>query len=254
MRTSVVIIPARFSSIRFPGKLLAVLNGKPIIQHVHEQATKAKLIDSVIVATDNDKIFNVVTEFGGKAVMTSSRHESGTDRIAEAARDINCDIIINVQGDEPFIRPEMIDNVVSILTEDNRAEIATLARKTTDVSEILSPNVVKVVTDSEGFALYFSRSPIPYHRDDWSSLNRIEHSTGIREVFKHIGMYGFRKEALMKFTRLKKPRLELAEKLEQLRALDAGMKIKVGETMHDTLGIDSVEDLRKAEEWLSLSL
>lgn len=254
MRTSVVIIPARFSSIRFPGKPLAILHGKPLIQHVHDQATKAKLIDSVIVATDNDKIFNVVTEFGGKAVMTSQGHESGTDRIAEAARDINCDIVINVQGDEPFIRPEMIDTVVGILTGDNRAAIATLAKKTTDVNEILSPNVVKVVTDSEGFALYFSRAPIPYHRDDWSSLDRIENSSDNREVFKHIGMYGFRKEALMKFTQLRQSRLEMVEKLEQLRALDAGMKIKVGETMHDTLGIDTAEDMRKAEEWLSLSL
>lgn len=254
MRTSVVIIPARFSSIRFPGKPLALLHGKPLIQHVHEQATKAKLIESVIVATDNDKIFDVITEFGGKAVMTSSGHESGTDRIAEAARDINCDIVINVQGDEPFIRPEMIDDAVTILTEDNRAAIATIAKKTTDVNEILSPNVVKVVTDSEGFALYFSRAPIPYHRDDWSSLERIKQSTEVREVFKHIGMYGFRKEELMRFTQLPKSRLEIVEKLEQLRALDAGMKIKVGETMHDTLGIDTAEDLRKAEEWLSLSL
>jgi 3-deoxy-manno-octulosonate cytidylyltransferase (CMP-KDO synthetase) len=254
MRTSVVVIPARFSSIRFPGKPLALLHGKPIIQHVHEQATKAKLIDSVIVATDNDKIFDVVTEFGGKAVMTSSKHESGTDRIAEAVRDINCNIVINVQGDEPFIRPEMIDDVVTILNEDNRAAIATLAKKTNDVSEITSPNVVKVVTDSEGFALYFSRSPIPYHRDNWSSLDGIEHSTGTGKVFKHIGIYGFRKEALLKYTQLRKSRLEMVEKLEQLRALDAGMKIKVGETVHETLGIDTVEDLRKAEEWLSLSL
>jgi 3-deoxy-manno-octulosonate cytidylyltransferase (CMP-KDO synthetase) len=254
MPRAVVIIPARFSSTRFPGKPLATLHNKPIIQHVYEQSVKAKLIESVIIATDDKRIFEAVTGFGGRAVMTSAEHECGTDRIAEVAQGIDCDIIVNVQGDEPFMRPQMIDDVVSILTDDNRPSISTLVKRTSDTGEIMSPNVVKVVTDKEGFALYFSRSPIPYDRDAWNGLSSIAQSGAGREVLKHIGIYGYRKDALMKFTGLQKSGLENIERLEQLRALDAGMRIKVRETAYDTLGIDTVEDLRKAEEWLSLSL
>lgn len=275
MLRAVAIIPARFASARLPGKPLASLKGKVLIQRVYEQASSAKLIDAVFVATDDKRIFDVVISFGGKAVMTSSGHASGTDRIAEAAKNIDCEIIVNVQGDEPFIRPEMVDDTVKLLIDDPRAAISTLAKKTTNIEEILSPNVVKVVMDNEGFAMYFSRSPIPYYRDEWQgqitdyrtqntdkkSLGSVlwvlgsgkdtRHQTFF--CYKHIGIYGFRKEALLDFSLMGQGRLEVIEKLEQLRALASGMKIKVKETPYDTFGIDTVEDLRKAEEWLNLS-
>lgn len=270
MLRAVAIIPARFASARLPGKPLASLKGKVLIQRVYEQASSAKLIDAVFVATDDKRIFDVVISSGGKAVMTSSGHASGTDRIAEAAKNIDCEIIVNVQGDEPFIRPEMVDDTVKLLIDDPRAAISTLAKKTTNIEEILSPNVVKVVMDNEGFAMYFSRSPIPYYRDEWQGQNT-EHRTQNTDFnlvfkvqtsdprhqtfycFKHIGIYGFRKEALLDFSLMGQGRLEMIEKLEQLRALASGMKIKVKETPYDTFGIDTVEDLRKAEEWLNLS-
>jgi 3-deoxy-manno-octulosonate cytidylyltransferase (CMP-KDO synthetase) len=254
MQKAVVIIPARFHSTRFPGKPLAPLHGKPLIQHVYEQAVKAKLVDSVFVATDDRKIFDVVNGFGGRAVETSPDHTSGTDRVAEAAMQIESDIVVNVQGDEPFIKPEMIDDVISLLLKDERASISTLARKTADVGEILSPNVVKVVVDNEWFALYFSRSPIPFYRDEWKRREDMSSASKRVEVLKHIGIYGFRKDSLIQFSSLSRSRLEVIEKLEQLRALASGIKIKVKETVYDTLGIDTAEDLRKADEWLSLSL
>ncbi len=278
MLRAVAIIPARFASARLPGKPLAILKEKPVIQHVYEQVAAADSLDAVFVATDDKRIFDVVISFGGKAVMTSSSHISGTDRIAEAAKNIDCEIIVNVQGDEPFIRPEMVDDTVKLLIDDPRAAISTLAKKTTNIEEILSPNVVKVVMDNEGFAMYFSRSPIPYYRDEWQVQNT-EHRTCLPDrqaqntdfnlvfkvqtsdprhqtffCYKHIGIYGFRKEALLDFSLMGQGRLEVIEKLEQLRALASGMKIKVKETPYDTFGIDTVEDLRKAEEWLNLSL
>ncbi len=249
----VALIPARFDSSRFPGKPLAVLKGKPLIQRVHEQVAFANLIDDIFVATDDKRIFDAVTSFGGKAVLTSSKHICGTDRIAEAAKDIDSDIIVNVQGDEPFIRPEMVDDVVKLLIDNPGASMSTLARKTTDVKEILSPNVVKVIIDNEGFAMYFSRSPIPYYRDEWNGLGSITFTTSHVAVFKHIGIYGFRRDALMNFSRMGRSKIEIIERLEQLRALASGMKIKVKETSYDTFGIDTIEDLRKAEEWLNLS-
>lgn len=247
MPNAVAIIPARFDATRFPGKPLALLNGKIIIQHVYENASEAKLVDSVIVATDDKRIFEAVNSFGGKAVMTSGSHKSGTDRIAEAAADMDCDIVVNVQGDEPFIRPKMIDDVVDLLYNDTKASIATLAKKITDNDELRSPHVVKVVVDDDGFALYFSRSPIPYHRDNWKDLESVAYNADETEVFKHIGIYGYRKDALLKFSSMPQGGLENIEKLEQLRALACGMKIKVGKTEFDTLGIDTEEDLRKAE-------
>ncbi|UCD34640.1 MAG: 3-deoxy-manno-octulosonate cytidylyltransferase [Nitrospiraceae bacterium] len=254
MHRVAAIIPARFHATRFPGKPLALLRGKPLIQHVYEQAVKAGRVDSVFVATDDERIYDTVSRFGGRAVMTSTVHESGTDRIAEAAARIDCEYVINVQGDEPFIEPEMIDDVVDLLYNDDRAEMGTLAKRITGTDELLSPHVVKVVFDEEGFALYFSRAPIPFHRDDWKDLQGVAFKEGRTAVFKHIGIYGFRKEALSRFSSLKKGRLEDVEKLEQLRALNAGMKIKVKETTYDTFGIDTVEDLRKAEEWQNISL
>jgi 3-deoxy-manno-octulosonate cytidylyltransferase (CMP-KDO synthetase) len=254
MHRVAAIIPARFDSTRFPGKPLATLKGKIIIQHVYEQASAANLIDSVIVATDDERIFKAVKGFGGRVVMTSDTHLSGTDRIAEAAESIKCEYVINIQGDEPFIRPEMIDDVVKLLYNDDKVEISTLAKRIDSSEELRSPNVVKVVVDDEGFALYFSRSPIPFYRDDWQDLEHICLKQGDTVVLKHIGIYGFQKSSLKKFTSIPKSGLENIEKLEQLRALTAGMKIKVKETEFETFGIDTKEDLRKAEEWQSISL
>ncbi len=248
MHRVAVIIPARYNSSRFPGKPLADLKGKNIIQHVYEQALKASLVDMVLVATDDKRIIDAVTAFGGKAVLTSGSHASGTDRIAEAAGDLECEFVVNVQGDEPFIRPEMIDDVVNLLYNDNRVSISTLAKKITDINEVLSPHIVKVVMDDEGFALYFSRSPIPYYRDEWSDLNNIKFKDHDTVVYKHVGIYGFRKDALLKFSTMDRGRLEDVEKLEQLRALASGMKIKVRETEFNTFGIDTIEDLKRAED------
>jgi 3-deoxy-manno-octulosonate cytidylyltransferase (CMP-KDO synthetase) len=247
VHNAVAIIPARFDSTRFPGKPLSTLNGKILIQHVYENALDAKLIDSVLVATDDQRIFDAVNAFGGKVVMTSRGHESGTDRIAEAAAGIECEVVVNVQGDEPFIRPEMIDDVVDLLYNDTEASISTLATTITDNDDIRSPNVVKVVVDDNGFALYFSRSPIPYFRDDWKDIGDVAYIADSTVIFKHIGIYGYKKDALLKFSSMPQGRLENIEKLEQLRALACGMKIKVKETEFDTFGIDTEEDLRKAE-------
>ncbi|MBI5665266.1 MAG: 3-deoxy-manno-octulosonate cytidylyltransferase [Nitrospirae bacterium] len=261
MHRVAVIIPARYNATRFPGKPLALLKGKPIIQHVYEHASRAGLVNSILVATDDQRIFDTVINFGGRAVMTSGSHESGTDRIAEAAGKIECEYVINVQGDEPFIEPEMIDDVINLLYNDDKVSISTLAKRVTDINEILSPHVVKVVMDDEGFALYFSRAPIPYHRDEFLEFGIMSHElhaaqgeTLPLEFYKHIGIYGFRKSVLMEFTSLPQCRLEKIEKLEQLRALNAGMRIKVKETHYDTFGIDTIEDLRKAEEWQNISL
>ena len=247
MHNAVAIIPARFDSTRFPGKPLSTLNGKILIQHVYEHASDAKLVDFVIVATDDQRIFDAVTAFGGSVVMTSGSHESGTDRIAEIAAGIECEVVVNVQGDEPFIRPEMIDDVVDLLHNDTKASISTLATTITDGDDIRSSNVVKVVVDDDGFALYFSRFPIPYYRDVWKNLENVAFNAADTVIFKHIGIYGYRKDDLLRFSSMPRGRLENIEKLEQLRALACGMKIKVKETEFDTFGIDTEEDLRKAE-------
>ncbi len=248
MHNAVAIIPARFNSTRFPGKPLAELRGKIIIQHVYEHVSEAKLINSVLVATDDRRIFDAVTAFGGKALMTSNEHASGSDRIAEAAENIDCDFVVNVQGDEPFIRAEMIDDVVDLLYNDNEAAISTLAKRITSLHEVVSPNVVKVVIDDKGFAMYFSRSPIPYCREDWKGLSDIAFNENSVKIFKHIGIYGYRKQSLLDFMKIPRNRLENIEKLEQLRALSAGVKIKVKETEYDTFGIDTEEDLKRAEK------
>jgi 3-deoxy-manno-octulosonate cytidylyltransferase (CMP-KDO synthetase) len=254
--TSMVIIPARYDSTRFPGKPLYLLRGKPLIQHVYENSKHADLVDDVVVATDSETIFERVLSFGGKAVMTDKTHPSGTDRIAEVAVSSDCDIIVNVQGDEPLIRPEMIRDVITILA-DERASIGSLYKKIGNTEEIADPNVVKAVFDEEGFALYFSRAPIPFFRDGWKNLNYVSQVPGHRPdvmAYKHIGIYSYRKEALLAFARMKPTKLEQAEKLEQLRALENGMKIKLKETFFETYGVDTPEDLERVEKWLSTSL
>lgn len=253
MQRVVAIVPARFNATRFSGKPLALLNGKPIIQHVFEQTSKSELVDKTYIATDDKRIYDAVTGFGGEAVMTSESHTTGTDRVAEVAAGLDCDIVVNVQGDEPFIRPEMIDDLVEMMLGDSRASVGTLAKKITDINEALSPNVVKVVLDSDSFAIYFSRAPVPYHRDEWRDLNNIKLSDKT-VLYKHIGIYAFRKDDLLKFAGLGESMVEQTERLEQLRALNSGMKIKVKETVYDTFGIDTAEDLERAEKWLKLNI
>lgn len=249
---AVVLIPARYGSTRFPGKPVVSLLGKPVIQHVYENASRATRAAEVIVATDSETIFETVLSFGGKAVMTSTDHASGTDRIAEAAREMEYDIIVNVQGDEPLIRPEMIDEVIDVL-DDSRASIGTLVTRIREAREIADPNVVKAVFDDEGFALYFSRAPIPFHRDEWKGLDRVPAFGAQAHVFKHIGIYSYRRDALIRMSGLPPSRLEQIEKLEQLRALVNGLRIKVRETVHETFGVDTPEDLERIARCLSTS-
>jgi len=236
----IVVIPARMESSRFPGKPLAPLRGKPLIRHVYENSHGASMVSDVLVATDSEEIRLAVEGFGGKAVMTSAEHASGTDRCAEASAGLDCDIIVNVQGDEPLVRPRMIDQVIEALG-DERASVSTLAKRLEGLSEADDPNTVKVVFDAENFALYFSRSPIPYHRDGRDDLR----------MFKHVGIYGYRRDALIMLSNLPPTNLEGIEKLEQLRALENGMKIKVGLTEYDTIGVDTPKDLERVERWLN---
>lgn len=250
---AIIVIPARYDSTRFPGKPIAPLKGKPLIRHVYENSKAAAYAHDVIVATDSETIFERVLSFGGKAVMTSSEHTSGTDRVAEVARDMECDIIVNVQGDEPMIRPQMIDDTINILS-DGSADIGTLVKKIEEPGEILDPNVVKAAFSEDGFALYFSRAPIPYHRDEWKDLDKFKIQNSKFKIYKHIGIYSYRRDVLLRLTDMKPSRLEEIEKLEQLRALENGFRIKVKETSFETIGVDSPEDLERVEKWLSLSL
>ncbi len=249
---AVIVIPARYDSTRFPGKPLAPLKGKPLVQHVYENAGRARTAEDVIVATDSETIFETVLSFGGKAMMTSRDHVSGTDRVAEVARSLHCDIIVNVQADEPLIRPGMIDDVIGLLA-DEKADIGTLVKEIRDPREVMDPNVVKAVFRQDGFSLYFSRAPIPYHRDEWKDLDWFAIQGSKFRVFKHIGIYSYKREALLKLTGMKPSPLEEREKLEQLRALEYGFMIKVKETSSETIGVDTPQDLERVERWLSIS-
>ena len=239
------IIPARYQSSRFPGKPLAMINNKPMIQWVFENMTKA--VVEVWVATDDKRIFKAVENFGGKAVETLSTHQSGTDRCAEAARIIaettNFDVVVNVQGDEPFIQPKQIELLKSCFTAD--AEIATLTKRIESTEELFNPNRPKVVTDNQQNALYFSRSPIPFVRgsenENWLSKHTF---------WGHIGMYAYKSDVLQKISKLKHGDLEKAESLEQLRWLENGFKIKTAVTEHQSIGIDTPEDLLQALQLL----
>jgi len=225
-----------------------------MIRHVYEAAKGALSASEVIVATDSEVILESVLSFGGKAVMTSPHHRSGTDRVAEVARSMDCDVVVNVQGDEPLIQPRMIDDVISLLA-DRRADIGTLVKRTEDPEEIADPNVVKAVFNREGFALYFSRAPVPYHRDRWRSLNDVVAGTHSARscCYKHIGIYGYRRDVLLRLTELEPTGLEETEKLEQLRALENGFRIKTMETSFEIIGVDTPNDLERVETWLSLS-
>ncbi|MEO5355691.1 MAG: 3-deoxy-manno-octulosonate cytidylyltransferase [Nitrospirae bacterium YQR-1] len=254
MTKAAVIVPARYGSTRFPGKPLALINGKPMIEHVWLRAKTARLADAVFVATDNTDIFNTVEGFGGVAVMTSESCACGTDRIAEAVRDLPFTVVVNVQGDEPLIEPAMIDAVIELM-HDDRASMGTLKKKITDTCELFDPNIVKVVTDCEDFALYFSRSTIPYLRDVFDGklplINMDDINPAGIQYFKHIGIYSYKKDVLIRLSELPESVLERAEKLEQLRALANGYKIKVGETAFNTIAVDHPEDTGKVERWLN---
>lgn len=225
---------------------MAIIRGKPMIQWVVERSGKARSVSDVIVATDDDRIFAAVKNFGGTAVMTSRDHASGTDRVAEVARIRDCGIVVNVQGDEPLIPPENIDLIVSPLLKDASLEVSTLRIRIHAVEEIADPNLCKVVVDHRGDALYFSRAPIPFDRDGWD----IEGRGGEGTAYKHIGLYAYRKSFLMKFSGLPVSRLEKIEKLEQLRILENGMAVRVVETEMDSIGVDRKEDLAAVENLL----
>lgn len=241
------IIPARFASTRFPGKPLIEIAGKTMIQRVYEQCKKSNMLSDVIVATDDDRIYNHVCEFGGKAIMTAHHHQSGTDRCAEAVRlsNINADVVINIQGDEPFISPLQIDLLANCFKERS-TQIATLIKKIKNQEDLKSPTVMKVVFNNNNEALYFSRSAIPFCRAENNMDNWLNHF----DYFKHIGIYAFRTEVLNEITEIKPSSLELTESLEQLRWLQNGYKIKVAETEEESISIDVPEDLIKIERFI----
>ena len=238
------LIPARYASTRFPGKPLALLNGKPVIQHVYEQA--AKVLDAVYVATDDERIYNKVLAFRGKAVMTSTEHHSGTDRIEEALEKVggDFDVVVNIQGDEPFIAQSQIETLCQCFV-DKATQIATLGKPFECIEAAENPNSPKIVVDNRGYALYFSRSIIPFvrgtERQDWLSKY---------PFLKHLGIYAYRTNVLKEITKLPQSSLELAESLEQLRWLQNGYRIKVGLTDVETVGIDTPDDLQRAEEFI----
>ena len=238
------LIPARYASTRFPGKPLALLAGKPVIQHVYEQASK--VLDAVYVATDDERIYNKVKEFGGKAVMTSTEHHSGTDRIEEALQKVggNFDVVVNIQGDEPFIQKSQIETLCKCFN-NKITQISTLGKPFESIEAVENPNSPKIVIDNNGYAMYFSRSIIPFIRG-------VEKNEWLKKhtFLKHLGIYAYRANVLNEITKLPQSELELAESLEQLRWLQNGYKIKVGLTDAETVGIDTPDDLRRAEEFI----
>ena len=237
------VIPARYASTRFPGKPLAMLQGKPMIQHVYERVAQAKRVHEVVVATDDQLVVEAVKRFRGKAVMTSPAAASGTDRVAEVARASKTQVVINIQGDEPLIQPEMVDQVAEFLEQHKSVAMASLMTPLQEEEQGGNPNIVKVVVDHHGFALYFSRAPIPFLRDP--------RRRPMPRFYKHIGIYGYQREFVLRFPSLESTRLEQLEQLEQLRALEHGYQIKLLETLYDTIGVDTPEDLQRVERVLT---
>lgn len=235
------IIPARWGSTRFEGKVLTEINGKPMIQHVWERSSKSALLNGLMIACDDDRVLTAAKQFGARVVLTSKDHESGTDRIAEAAESVAGDIIINIQGDEPLIHHEVIDALAKALLDDPSGSMATVIKVITDAAELANPNVVKVVVDGEMNALYFSRSVIPCNRDNDPDVI----------YYKHLGIYAYRRDFLLSYKSLPKSNLEKAEKLEQLRALEFGYKIKTVVTDKATIGVDTPADLKRVNQYLS---
>ena len=244
------VIPARYHSTRFPGKALADLAGRPMIEHVYRLASSAALVHGTIVATDDDRIARAVRGFGGAVLMTRPDHVSGTDRIAEAVATLRCRLVVNVQGDEPLLDPSSIDAAVRPLLDDPSLEMSTLCRPFTDVHEFTSPHIVKVVTDLRGRALYFSRSPIPGHRQGPAAA--FEFLTSASSA-AHVGLYVYRRDVLLKLAALPPAPLEEVEKLEQLRALAYGIGIRVVATRHASASVDTPEDMERVRQWLMAS-
>jgi len=250
----VAIIPARYSSTRFPGKPLAKIGGKPMVQHVYESVSRAGGLDRVLVATDDYRILETVKDFGGEAVLTSKNHASGTDRLAEVARKLKAEWVINVQGDLPFIRPQTISRTLRPLRRDRSISMGTARTPIYQKEEWVNPNVVKVITDRNGFALYFSRAPIPYIREHAGFSHRSLAGTDSREQiiwgYRHIGVYVYRRDFLLKFSRLRPSPLERIEGLEQLRALAHGYRIRVADVEEPSVEVDTPADLKRAEQYL----
>ncbi len=235
MRT-IAVIPARYHSTRFEAKVLAIIDGKPMIQHVYERTRQSQRVDDVIIACDHPDVQQAAEAFGARAVMTDPNHASGSDRIAEAVKNISCDVVVNVQGDEPLIQPQVIDALVDAMSGKDNHVMATVVTAIRDDAEIDDPNVVKAVINAKGEALYFSRSRIPYQRNAVGQI-----------YYKHLGIYAYTREFLLTYTQMPKSKLELTESLEQLRVLDAGYRIKTIETDQSSIGVDCPEDLVKVE-------
>ena len=231
---TVAVIPARFASSRFPGKPLALIDGRPMIEHVYRRAAASTSVAQVIVATDDLRIAAAVQQFGGEVRMTRDDHFSATDRLAEVAATLDCDIVVNVQGDEPLIDPNSINEAVAPFSADPSLQITTLYHRISEPDELANPNIVKVVVDRGGYALYFSRAPIPHVRDPRG---------GWPPLYRHVGLYAYRRSALLVMASLEPTPLERAESLEQLRALEHGIRIKAVETRYDSLGVDTPADL-----------
>ncbi|MFQ5989772.1 MAG: 3-deoxy-manno-octulosonate cytidylyltransferase [Candidatus Methylomirabilales bacterium] len=257
---AVGVIPARYASSRFPGKPLAHLRGRPLIQHVYEQARRSRALARVVVATDDLRIRDVVAAFGGEAQLTEKHHRSGTDRVAEVATSLSSQLVVNIQGDEPLIEPAMIDEAVAPFLVESDLVMGTLCRALETEDEWRSPHVVKVVRDSRGFALYFSRAPIPYDRVQGSGRRGLprqsqgagQGSFALRtSYYKHIGLYVYRRDFLLELAQLPPTPLEETEQLEQLRALENGYPIRVVETKYDSIGVDTPEDLERVERILA---
>ena len=239
---AVGIIPARWASVRFPGKVLALLHGKPLIEHVWRQAKQAKNLDEVYIACDEQHVKEAAEKFGAKTVLTNPELNSGTDRVAKAAEHLPHDVILNIQGDEPLVSPEAIDRLADCLLKDKTHVMATVVKPLTDVEEIGNPNVVKAVLAHDKTAIYFSRSTIPFNRDK-KPLSEITY-------YKHLGLYAYRKSFLRKFKDLPVSDIEFVERLEQLRVLQAGYRIITVETTHDSIGVDTPEDLEKVAKFI----
>ena len=238
------VIPARFASTRFPGKVLAHIAGKTMLQHVYERASLSKYLTSTLIATDDDRVYSVARSFGARVRMTRSDHLSGTDRAAEVASAENAEIIVNIQGDEPLIDPAAIDAAILPMVHEPELVMGTLKKRIEDPREITDPNVVKVVTNSAGDAIYFSRCPIPFERE----------KSGSTPYFKHIGLYVYQRDFLLAYSALPVGPLETAERLEQLRALENGYRIRVVETEYESLGVDTPEDLQRVSRLFDASL
>jgi 3-deoxy-manno-octulosonate cytidylyltransferase (CMP-KDO synthetase) len=240
------VIPARYQSLRLPGKPLLDIGGRPMVEHVYRRAAAAPSVEAVVVATDDARIVEAVEAFGGTARLTSPAHRSGSDRLAEVARDLDCAIVVNVQGDEPLLDPLMIEEALAPFGTEPGLQMGTLCRRITDAREYLDPNVVKVVLDAAGFALYFSRAPIPFVRAGGHEAGPGGwHPDAGVPAYKHIGLYVYRREFLLAFARLEPTALERAEALEQLRALGHGVRVRTVETARDSIGVDTPEDLER---------